>query len=424
MRLHNTATNPAWLLTWFAAAIVVCATARGETLTLSAATSEALEHNPEIRAFSADVAAARGEVMTAVTWENPELAVSPGARNTKASGKTTTEFHSVFELKQTIEFPGKRSLRRALAQKSVESRQLALAGFRSQLAIQVRRVFYTLLASRQVAVLKEQRVASAKTFAEAARKKVEGGFAPEFEATKAEVEVVSAQRAHREVQAQVATAGAALSTLLGRKPGDVLEITGTLSEPVIVPDETNVLRQVFARNPSFKAQEAEVERTGLSAKSVRKSRLPDFTIGPSVEYLQDEQTYDFGISLPLPLWDRKKGAMTTATAEQEKAVAELDKLRQEILRDVTTAYHNLASAKESLALYTPEFLGKLRAALDAASQSYTEGRTTLLIYLETQRTYFDAQADYFETLQKLYDATAELETAVGVPLSELQENVK
>ena len=186
----------------------------GETsLTLDAATAEALEHNPEIRAFSADVAAARGEATTAGTWANPELVVSPGARNVKSSGKTTTEFHSTFEFKQTIEFPGKRSLRRALAQKNVESRQVALAGFRSQLAIQVRRAFYSLLASRQVAVLKEQRLAAAKTFAEVARKKVAGGFAPEFEATKADVEVISAQKSYRE--AQVAASGAALNALLG-----------------------------------------------------------------------------------------------------------------------------------------------------------------------------------------------------------------
>ena len=193
---------------------------------------------------------------------------------------------------------------------------------------------------------------------------------------------------------------------------------------VIVPAETNLLQQVVARNPSLKVQAAEVERTGLNLRSIRKSRLPDFTVGPSVEYLKDEQTYDFGITLPLPLWDSKKGEIATATAEQESALAELEKLQQEILRDVTTAYHNLVSARESLALFTPEFLAKLKNTLDAAAQGYAEGRTTLLIYLETQRTYFDTQADYFDTLQKLYDAQAALETAAGMPLSELQEKTK
>ena len=60
--------------------------------------------------------------------------------------------------------------------------------------------------------------------------------------------------------------------------------------------------------------------------------------------------------------------------------------------------HLLAAARESLAIYTPEFRGKLKAALDNASQSYAEGRTSLLVYLETERTHYDTEAAYYETL--------------------------
>ena len=387
-------------------------------LTLAAAVAEAQENNPEIRALSADVASANGGLTSAAAWQNPDLTVSPGVRNTKMSGKTTAEFHSTFELKQTIEFPGKRTLRRALAQKNIELRELALAGFRDQLTIQVRRGYHGLLVSRQFLALKEQQLSLAQTFVEAARKRVAGGVASEFDATKAEVGVIAAQKSLREAQAQAASARARLNTVLGRKPDEPLEVADALSTLAAVPDLTNLVQQVLARNPSLKAQEAEVERTGLSLNSVRKSRLPDFNVGPSVEYLKDEQTYDFGITLPLPLWDNKKGEIATATAEQQKALAELDKLRQETLRDVTTAYHELIAAKESLVLFTPEFLAKLQNALDDADQGYAAGRTTLLVYLEAQRTYFETQADRFETLQKLFDTQAALETAVGVPLLE------
>ena len=420
--------KPAWLLSLCALAVFACTLARGAEsapLTLATAIAEAQDKNPEIRALAANVDAARGAVMAAKTWDNPELAVAPGIRKTQPTGgPSTSEFHGVFELKQTVEFPGKRSLRRALAEKDVELRKLALAAFRDQLAIQVRRSFYALLTSQQMLTLKEQGVTLSQTFVDAARKRVESGFASEFEATKAEVEMVTSQKALQDAQAQVAAARAALNTLLGRKPDGGIEIMGTLTPVMIVPAETNLLLLVVRHNPSLRIQATEVERTGLNLRSVRKSRLPDFTVGPSVEYLKDEQTYDFGITLPLPLLDSKKGEIVTASAEQDGALAEFEKLQQEILRDVTTAYHNLVSARESLALFTPEFLAKLKSALDDAGQGYAGGRTTLLIYLETQRTYFDAQADYFDTLQKLYDAQAALETAAGMPLSELQEKMK
>ena len=388
-------------------------------LTLGAAIRLALEDNPEIRVLSADIASARGDVTTAKTWQNPEVSVSPGFKTIR--DPSTTEFHGDFGLEQTFEWPGKRALRRAVAEKSVTVRQLALTGFRSQLAIQVRRAYYTLLATREVMTLREQRLTLARSFVDAARKKVEGGFAPEFEATKAEVEVVGAQKSLREAQAQQDAARVALNALMGRKPTERLTVAGALDSTIKLPAQSTLLEQALARNPVVKIQEAEAERTGLSLHSIRKSRLPDFKVGPSVEYTRDEQTVGFGVSLPLPFWDKKKGEIATATAEQEKALAELDKLKREILRDVTTAAQNLTAATESIAFYTPALRDKLKAALDAAAQSYSEGRMPLLLYLESQRTYFDTQADYFETLQKLFETQAELESALGVPLNQLSQ---
>lgn len=381
----------------------------------------ALKRNPELRIFEAGVAAARGDVITAQTWQNPELGSAYRVGRLSGGGQPTSVewVHGQLGLGQTILFPGKRTLQRAAAEKSVQGRQLALGGFRSQLAIQVRRGYYVLLAAQQVIPLREQRLRLAKTFVEGAKRRVEAGVAPEFEATKAEVEVVNAQAALRLAQAQAVTARAALNTLLGRKPNESLSVTGALSPDVRLPDERILLEQTLARNPSLKIQASEVERTGLNLQLARKSRYPDFTVGPNYESEPGLQIFSVGLSLPLPLWDQKKGPIATATAEQQQALAELERLRQEIFRNVTSAVQNLAAAKETLANYTPEFLERLKAALDAAGQSYGEGRTPLLLFLETQRTYFETQASYFESLQRLYESQAELESAVGVPLDQI-----
>lgn len=387
------------------------------TLTLDTAVRLALEDNPDIRVLAADIASARGEVTTAKTWQNPEVSLAPGFKTIR--DPSTTEFHGDFGLEQTFEWPGKRALRRVVAEKNVAVRQLALAGLRSQLVIQVRRAYFTLLATREVVALREQRLALARSFVDAAKKKFEGGFAPEFEATKAEVEVVGAQKSLCEVQSQQAAARVTLNALMGRKPTEPLTVANALDGTIKLPDQSALLEQALARNPAVKVQEAEAERTGLSLQAIRKSRLPDFKVGPSVEYTRDEQIVGFGLSLPLPFWDKKKGEIATATAEQEKALAELDRLRREILRDATTASQKLAAAQESLAFYTPALRAKLKATLDAAAQGYSEGRTPLLLYLELQRTYFDTQTDYFAMLQKLFEAQAELESAIGFPLDQL-----
>jgi len=390
-------------------------------MTLDAAIRLAQADNPEIRVLAADIAMARGEATTAKTWQNPDISVAPGFKTVR--DPSDTQFHGDFGLEQTFEWPGKRALRRAVAEKNIAVRQLALDGFRAQLAIQVRRAYHILLATREVMGLSKQRLDLARSFVAAAKNKVEGGFAPEFEATKAEVEVVGAQKNLREAQAQLDTERVTLNVLMGRAPTEPMTVVGALDGNLQVPDPSRLMEQALLRNPVVKVQEAEAERSGLSLQSIRKSRLPDFKVGPSLEYTRDEQIIGFGLTLPLPLWDNKKGEVASATAAQEKALAELAKLRREILGDVTTAAQNLAAARDSLAFYTPALRDKLKAALDAAAQGYTEGRTPLLLYLETQRTYFDTEADYFDTLQKTYAAQAELESALGIPLQQLSQTL-
>ena len=90
----------------------------------------------EIRALLADIESARGEVTAAKTWQKPEVSTAPGFKT--IHNPYSTEFHANFEVEQAFEWPGKRALRRAVAKKNVDVCQLALAGFRSQLAIQVR----------------------------------------------------------------------------------------------------------------------------------------------------------------------------------------------------------------------------------------------------------------------------------------------
>ena len=118
----------------------------------------------------------------------------------------------------------------------------------------------------------------------------------------------------------------------------------------------------------------------------------------------------------MPLWDQKKGEIETATANQRRALAELEKTRAEVVAEVTKAAAKLDLAKQQLALYSPAFLDRLKAFMAQAEQGYAQNNTTLLIYLDAKRTYFDTLADYYESLGSVAENRAEVESAIGVPL--------
>src|SRR4029077_11328400 len=130
---------------------------KGE-LPLDSAIAEALAKNPELHVLEADMAAAHGEVVTAKTWQNPELTVAPGVRRRSEGDENQTEFHGEFALSQLFLFPGKRALLVAIAERNVELRKLALEGLRFQLATAVRKAFYEQLAAQKIAALRKEQI--------------------------------------------------------------------------------------------------------------------------------------------------------------------------------------------------------------------------------------------------------------------------
>ena len=398
-------------------ATVMAAAQAARAETLSQLTQEALRNNPEFRVLEASLASARGGVITAKTFSNPELNAAPGWRRTVLPGEgSLKEFHGEFGLSQLFKFPGKRALEIAVAQRGVQAGALALEAFRFQLTAKVRRAFYEMLAAQKMIGVRNEQVESAKLFAESARKRAESGFAGDFETVKSQAELISANKALTDAQGRLAAARVGLNTLLGRSPSTPLEISGTLDKIAPPGGTPDFVGLAMARNPAIRAQQLQAERAGLSLRATRFGRRPDFAIGPSVEYLKDEQTYGVGVTVALPLWDQKKGEIQTATAEQAKALAELDKLQLEVRGEVTKSAEALRIASSQLALYSPAFLEKLKAFVQQAEQGYAQNATTLIIYLDAKRTYFDALTNYYEVLSKVAESRADLESAVGVPL--------
>src|SRR5439155_10276912 len=242
------------------------------------------------------------------------------------------------------------------------------------------------------------------------------GYASDFETIKSQAELIAANKMLRQAEGQMRAARITLNTLMGRTPLSPLKLSGSLKNVQPRGSRSDFLVLAMARNPAIRTQTRQAEIAGLNLRSTRFGRRPDFAIGPSIEYLESEQTYGISATLALPLWDQKQGAIETATAEQKKVLDELEKTRAEVAAEVTTAAANLQAAQAQLALYSPAFLDQLKDLMAQAEQGYAQNATTLLIYLDAKRTYFETLVDYYDSLSKVAESRAELESAVGVPI--------
>jgi cobalt-zinc-cadmium efflux system outer membrane protein len=385
-------------------------------LSLDAALAEAFAKSPVMRVIDAEIEAARGEVLTAQTRPNPELSFTPGLKQVRDSGDSHNEFKASVAVSQVFLAPGRRELLVSIAQRNVELRKLGIEGLRFQLAAEVRKSFYELLAAQSILGLRGQQLESARTFQQAATKRAESGYASDFEAVKSQGEVINAQKLLRMAEGQIATARVQLNALLGRDPLAPLEIVGTLDGAAPALPLSALLSLAYERNPSIRVQEMQAEIAGMNVRKARLARRSDYAVGPAVEYSKSEQVIGLSATISLPRKNYGQGEILTATAEQRRALAEIERLRREIAGAVAKSATELATAQSVLVLYSPVYLDQLKAVVEQAERSYAQNATSLLIYLDAKRTYFDTLASYYEAIGGVATSRAELESALGVPL--------
>src|SRR5437870_3100791 len=112
----------------------------GDPASLDALVAEALTRNPEVKVYSAEIAAAKGERRTAGEWQNPEASTEGGAKIVRDYHGNTLGDGIVWTLgaTQAFEYPGRVMLRKAIANHQIAVAELGLEGFRTALASRVR----------------------------------------------------------------------------------------------------------------------------------------------------------------------------------------------------------------------------------------------------------------------------------------------
>ncbi|MDQ3138424.1 MAG: TolC family protein, partial [Gemmatimonadota bacterium] len=123
-----------------------------------------------------------------------------------------------------------------------------------------------------------------------------------------------------------------------------------------------------------------------------------------------------GVSLPLPLWDRRGGAIAAVGAEASRRNAELEGARRQAAREIEDAYASHQAIAGQLAVLQGQLGEDASKARQAAEAAYAEGEIGLLEWLDSVRAYQEAETTY-ATLRAEYVARrAALERATGATL--------
>ena len=372
----------------------------------------ALSHSPLITAAQERIAAARGSLQSAGALPPPEVNIGPSFGGDVGQVPIVT---------QTIEISGRRGARSGVARGELRTTQRETDVTRLDLARDVSRSYYDLAQSQQSLVLFNEVADIVRRTRDSVKKQVEVGALPAQDLIKAETELARAESDVVRAQTEVAIRQVALNTVIGREATSAILASEPIALAIVPTDRPTLLAQAASRRPELAAAESRIISARENVRLQRADYRPDLTVSllqntsvTSREFLNPRAT-GLGLGFVFPLFDtgRIRGRVRQAEAVVREQEANRNQVRLTVLRDVGEAYARVKSTELLARRYEQDIVPRSQDLLNKAQFGYDRGGTTLLEYLEAQRTYRNVRSEYLGVLGDNARARAELERASG-----------
>jgi cobalt-zinc-cadmium efflux system outer membrane protein len=275
-----------------------------------------------------------------------------------------------------------------------------------------------LLAQERVALTRELMglITQLKTAAEDLWR---AGAVPELDALRAEVERRRAANRLTIEEVSAAAAARSFALIIGAPTGVSPRVVGLLLfEPLKGKPEVLTAAARSAR-PDLKAAEASLESAAAAVRLVRaESLLPSVTV--SATYARGAEWdayYDramVGLSVPLPLVNRREGDIAAAEAAVRKAEAHRARVLAGIEKDVATALEQYEAARRVVREYAERIVPAQEENLRLIQEGYRLGEFRLTEALLAQRDLFETRGSYLEAIAAYNRSLAEIYGSTGV----------
>jgi cobalt-zinc-cadmium efflux system outer membrane protein len=392
---------------------------------LSALVAEISARNPELAFYEAEIAAAKAGRRAATAQNDPEIALDLGRKRVKDPTGALAGSGAAWSVSvtQTFEWPGRLALRKAIANRNLEIAELGLARFRHALAARARTLAYTLQAAHTEAAAVREVAGRFTALKETFLAREPAGVTPLLETRVIEASELAIQRRATDAELAVQAALIALNQLRGAAAGAPLRLASARLALHDAPPIETLLTAARENNFDYRMRRLELEQQGFQVQLARNERYPALSVRPflSQENAGDrETTVGVGLSVPLPVGGRSRGAVDVAEARRRQAEAAALVAERELEKDVVTAAHAFATKLAESRRWDPDAAQKFREAAELADRHYRLGAVPIATYVELQTSYLDAVTALLATQREALEAGLKLQQLTGLDFNAVE----
>jgi len=365
------------------------------------------EASPTLAESAAEVAVAEGRLRQARAWRNPELSLEAENFSGDRPYNGFDAAESTLSVSQVLELGGKREARVAAARDGVGAATARRAAVRADFAARLAIAYAEAEAADARVRHAEELHAAAEADARSARLMVEVGREAVLRQVQAAAETDAARANLEEARSRQVGAFAHLTALAGSSvPFDALAET--------LLDRSPQVANPGGGNPGVTAAEADRDAASARVRVERAEVIPDLRLSAGFRRFEADDSTAFvaGVSLPLPIFDRNRGATQTARAELRVAEARLQRARLEAEAERVSA---AAKARSAAARVQAATSGESAAAeaYRLARIGYEAGKLPLLELTNARRALAEARNRATDARLDQVRAEAEAARAAG-----------
>ncbi|MBI5383470.1 MAG: TolC family protein [Verrucomicrobia bacterium] len=389
------------------AAHAVSPTNRLENLTLEQAIALAEGQHPGLAEARALIDAADGRARQAGAFPNPEAIV--GAQQIPFSGNAPNEKEYVAGVGQTIPLGGRLGKARQAELLDREVRARGLEVKRRDIRKRVHSAFATALYQEKACQAQTEIQRNAEKAVVTTQARVEAGDALREDAARVEMELARAKIELKRAESLREQALVTLASAMGDATLSVKSLVGTLDATFEIPTLETLAANVSAQ-PESALADADIRARNARVDAAKAERIPDVKVELLYHRLESSQqnTFDVGLSIPLPLFNRNQGKLREARAEVAAAEARSRMTQNELTTRLRESHLQLTAALANSRTLKAEILSRAETVLKGAEARYAAGDISLADVLPVRRDWAAVQLSYLESLRDVMQAWAEL----------------
>jgi cobalt-zinc-cadmium efflux system outer membrane protein len=385
-------------------------------LTLQEALELAERSHPSLQLGMERIAGATASIRTAGAYPNPTISAGAlGWQRVITRGNVAGRLYTA-TVTQDIPLPSVRNARIAAAELGRVSSQYALEESALNIRGLVKQAFFEAIRRRNEMRLASENLQLLSDLYRRIKVQYDVGEAPLLELKRAETEVsvatVQAQSAERRFTAAMADLHAAVGAPLG----DV-EPTAPLYTNPTVPPLQDLITEVLAKHPGIAGAETETRRADALVNLEKKLRIPQPSAWVNVIQQPDVAQYWWGVTLPIPIFNKREGQIAEAEAARRQAESLADFRKLQLTTAVERAFGDYRVSQSQVDMFEGGIVLQAEAAVEAAQAAFQFGERGIIEVLDAQRVLRTARLEYMNAQYDRQQALIALEQLGALDLT-------